>query len=73
MAKFQKEYYFPQAISVMYFVGVCAVSQVPDCKPVPGLSEPAYQTGRVPFMPTTESGLKIQTTYVQTYARSFKT
>eukprot|EP00241_Pyramimonas_parkeae_P005082 CAMPEP_0114229492 /NCGR_PEP_ID=MMETSP0058-20121206/2936_1 /TAXON_ID=36894 /ORGANISM="Pyramimonas parkeae, CCMP726" /LENGTH=364 /DNA_ID=CAMNT_0001340571 /DNA_START=260 /DNA_END=1354 /DNA_ORIENTATION=- len=49
------------------------LSQVPDCKPVPGLSEPAYQTGRVPFMPTTESGLKIQTTYVQTYARSFKT
>mmetsp|Transcript_10000 Transcript_10000/g.17190 ORF Transcript_10000/g.17190 Transcript_10000/m.17190 type:complete len:368 (-) Transcript_10000:257-1360(-) len=48
------------------------LSRVPDCKPVPGISEPPLATGRVPFIPQTEGGTFINPVYVQTYATSFK-
>eukprot|EP00959_Pyramimonas_sp_CCMP1952_P103124 2157009-Pyramimonas_sp.AAC.1 len=48
------------------------LSQVPDCKPVPGIHEPAFATGRVPFIPQTASGQKIDPVYVQTFPNTFK-
>jgi len=48
------------------------LSKVPDCKPVPGLTEPSLATGRVPFMPQTEGGLMVDPVYVQTFPNTFK-